>query len=64
MRTQNPQEAFFTWLGQALARAFDAVRGPDSDVQYLSGATDHADLERRLRALQRGAGSPRSQLTY
>ena len=30
MNTQNPQEAFFTWLGQALARALDAVRGEDS----------------------------------
>ena len=64
MNVQNPQEAFFTWLGQALARAFDAVRGPDTDVRYLSGATDHADLERRLRVLQRGAGTPLSQLTY
>ena len=44
MSTQNPQEAFFNWLGQALARAFDAVRGPDSDVHYLTGATDHAAL--------------------
>jgi hypothetical protein len=30
MTTQNPQEAFFTWLGQALARAIDAVRGPQA----------------------------------
>jgi len=30
MNTQNPQEAFFTWLGQALARAIHAVRGTDS----------------------------------
>ena len=64
MSTQNTQEAFFNWLGQALARAFDAVRGPDSDVHYLTGATDHADLERRLRVLQRGAGTALSQLTY
>jgi hypothetical protein len=27
MNTQNPQEAFFSWLGQALLRAIDAVRG-------------------------------------
>jgi hypothetical protein len=64
MQTQNPQEAFFTWLGQALGRAIDAVRGPDGDVVYLAASVDHADLERRLRVLQRGAGSPISQLTY
>ena len=64
MNTQNPQEAFFTWLGQALARAIDAVRGPAREVQYLSGAVDHADLERRLRVLQHGSRSSISQLTY
>jgi hypothetical protein len=64
MNTQNPQEAFFTWLGQALGRAINAVRSPDVEVQYLSGAVDHADLERRLRVLQRASGSPLSQLTY
>ena len=64
MNTQNPQEAFFTWLGQALTRAFAAVRGPDGDVAYLSGAVDHADLERRMRVLRRGPGSQISQLTY
>ena len=64
MNSQNPQEAFFTWLSQALTRAFAAVRGPDGEVVYLSGAIDHADLERRLRVLRRGAGSPISQLTY
>jgi hypothetical protein len=63
MNTHNPQEAFFNWLGQALGRAIDAVRGPDGGVAYLSGSVDHADLERRLRTLQR-AGSPISQLTY
>ena len=64
MNTQNPQEAFFSWLGQALVRALDAVRGPDTEAQYLARAVDHADLERRLRVLQRGNGSPISQLTY
>ena len=62
MNTQNPQEAFFSWLGQALARALDALRAPDRDLEYLAGAVDHADLERRLRSLQRGR-SPVSQLT-
>jgi hypothetical protein len=28
VNTQNPQEAFFTWLGRSLARALDAMRGP------------------------------------
>jgi hypothetical protein len=63
MNTQNPQEAFFSWLGQALGRAIAAVRGPDGGPVYLSGSVDHADLERRLRTLQR-SGSPLSQLTY
>jgi hypothetical protein len=63
MNTQNPQEAFFNWLGQALARALDALRAPDRDLEYLAGAVDHADLERRLRSLQRGH-SPISQLTH
>ena len=62
MNTQNPQEAFFSWLGQALARALDALRAPDPDLVYLAAAIDHADLERRLRNLQRGR-SPVSQLT-
>ena len=64
MNTQNPQEAFITWLGQALTRAFAAVRGPDGEVVYLSAAVDHADLERRMRVLQRGRGPRISQLTY
>jgi hypothetical protein len=28
MNNHNPQEAFFTWLGQSLARAIAALRGP------------------------------------
>ena len=36
MDTQNPQEAFFAWLGQSLGRAIDAVRGrsPYSQPTY------------------------------
>jgi hypothetical protein len=64
MNIQNPQEAFFTWLAASLGRALDALRGPDGDREYLAAATDHADLERRLRMLQRGSRSPISQLTY
>jgi hypothetical protein len=28
------------------------------DIRYLSNATDHADLERRVRALERCGGRP------
>ena len=38
MNTQNPQEAFFTWLEQALGRAIDAVRGSDIEVQRAPGS--------------------------
>ncbi|HEX2460016.1 MAG TPA: DUF3563 family protein [Vicinamibacterales bacterium] len=30
----------------------------DRDEQYLAAATDPADLERRLRVLERGSGGP------
>ena len=43
MHTQNPQEAFFTWLGQALGRAIDAVRGPGTEPQCVSGSP-HSQL--------------------
>lgn len=64
MPTQNPQEAFFSWLAESLGRAIDALRGPDGDLDYLAGAVDHADLERRMRVLQRGSRNSLSQLTY
>jgi len=64
MNTQNPQEAFFAWLGQALARAIDALRAPDRDLEFLAAAVDHADLERRMRRVQHGSSSPVSRLTY
>ena len=57
MNTQNPQEAFFAWLGQALARAIDALRAPDRDLEFLAAAVDHADLERRMRVYERGRNS-------
>ena len=62
MNTQNPQEAFFTWLVQSLDRALAALSDPASERRFLESAVDHADLERRLRALQRRTGI--SQLTY
>ena len=64
MNTNNPQEAFFSWLATSLGRALHALRGRNSDHEYLAAAVDHADLERRLRALQHGSRSPISQLTY
>jgi hypothetical protein len=34
------------------------LRPLDRDEQYLAAATDPADLERRLRVIERGAGGP------
>ena len=64
MQTPNPQEAFFSWLAESLGRAIDALRRPDGETDYLAGAVDHADLERRMRVLRRGSRHPLSQLTY
>ena len=64
MHSQIPQEAFFSWLASSLGRALDAPRGPDGDHEYLAAAVDHADLERRMKVLQRGSRAPISQLTY
>jgi hypothetical protein len=64
MNNPIPQEAFFSWLGQSLARAFGALGGRDRDVEFLSGAVDHADLERRMRVLQRGVRSPLAAFTH
>ena len=33
-------------------------RGTDPDQEYLAAATDLADLERRMRLLDRGNGGP------
>jgi hypothetical protein len=33
-------------------------RRADRDEEYLAAATDHADLERRIRVLERGSGGP------
>jgi Protein of unknown function (DUF3563) len=30
----------------------------DRDEQYLAGAADHADLERRIREIERGSSGP------
>ena len=34
------------------------LRPLDRDEQYLAAATDPADLERRLRVIERGSGGP------
>jgi hypothetical protein len=34
------------------------LRPVDRDEQYLAAATDHADLERRMRAIERGTAGP------
>jgi hypothetical protein len=36
VNTQNPQEAFFAWLGESLSRAIDAVRGARTPVSPVS----------------------------
>jgi len=33
-------------------------RPPSAEEQYLAGAADHADLERRMRRLDRARGQP------
>lgn len=39
-------------------RSLGRWRVLSSEVQYLSAATDHADLERRMRVLERESGGP------
>jgi hypothetical protein len=34
------------------------LRPVDRDEEYLAAAVNHADLERRIRILERGAGGP------
>jgi hypothetical protein len=36
----------------------------DSEEGYLARATDHADLERRQRALERGRGRPLFDMSW
>ena len=53
MHQDQPQEAFHAWLAQSLANALNAIFRPERAYPYLEGATDHADLERRMRVLDR-----------
>jgi len=54
----TPQAAFHDWLHEALAAAMRSFRAPDRARGFLDRAVDHADLERRLRAIERGAATP------
>jgi hypothetical protein len=52
MPAENPQEAFHHWLAESLRNAWRALTDEPRDA-YLRGATDHADLERRMRVYER-----------
>ena len=52
MPAENPQEAFHLWLAESLRSAWRALTDEPRDA-YLSGAVDHADLERRMRVYER-----------
>lgn len=52
MPAENPQEAFHQWLAESLRNAWRALTVEPRDA-YLNGATDHADLERRMRVYER-----------
>lgn len=51
----NDSGSFFLRLLGQLRRW---LRPLNRDEQYLAAATDAADLERRLRVIERGAGGP------
>ena len=44
--------------GGIVAQLRDWWKGKDPDEEYLAAATDLADLERRMRLLDRGNGGP------
>jgi hypothetical protein len=54
----NPQEEFHSWLAGSLARALRAFASPERDLECLAHAVDHADLEWRVRLIERGMPSP------
>lgn len=58
MNCPTPQEAFHGWLRDALLAAMRSLRAPERHRDFLDRSTDHADLERRMRAIERGAPSP------
>ena len=53
----------FRRAGRAIERAFWRVRQRDIE-KYLAKSSDHADLERRIRDLERGRGPRLGGLSY
>jgi hypothetical protein len=45
-------------LGGIVAQLRGWWTGKDADEEYLAAATDLADLERRMRQIDRGSGGP------
>ena len=58
MDTAFPQLAFNDWLSRNLRNVVAAFTPVRPEEAYLSGAVDHADLERRQRALRHGNPIP------
>jgi ferritin-like metal-binding protein YciE len=52
MDMPQPQEAFHTWLRDALTNALRALRSDDAHLDYLARSVDHADLKRRMQMHQ------------
>ena len=51
----EPQLAFQAWLGDVLEALATWLRREDDAAACFSRAVDHADLERRMRAYERGS---------
>jgi hypothetical protein len=59
----NDRESFYNASPEAgpnsfVQRLLRWWQPQDPDEQYLAAATDHADLERRIRVLERARGGP------
>ena len=58
----DPEPVDRTVLGAEGNRILQGLRRwwrrPSADEQYLAAATDTADLERRMRVLERASGGP------
>lgn len=53
-----PQLAFNDWLSRNLRDMVAAFTPLNAEESYLAGSIDHADLERRQRALRHGHPIP------
>jgi hypothetical protein len=51
----TPRIAFNEWLESVIDRLLGT---PSGNEEFLGRAVDHADLERRIRVLERGAALP------